>query len=187
MISPVPGSSNSSPTVGACRVRGIASFCTNSPVGLTLVARARYGCSRTYWLRNISVRTRTSVRRSSWWEFDEWDMWDKVGQRRRAVKKSDLSGRHRPRITRRCRLLRAALRSQVAADRLAHRWRDLRRQGLTRELGRAPVSLEEDHAIAALAQVLGESCPLLLRQGAVDVVETEIDELLTVDHGDDSG
>jgi hypothetical protein len=81
---------------------------------------------------------------------------------------------------------RAAFCAQKIADRISNGRRDLGRQRLSGELRRTSVRLEEDHAVLTLNQVLGESSLLVLRQGAINVVETEIDELLTVDHGKNS-
>lgn len=83
-------------------------------------------------------------------------------------------------------LLIAAQRSQEAAHRIADRGRNLGRQCLARELRRPTVGLEKDHTVVALSQVLCETHPLVLRQRALDIVETEVDQLLTVNHGVDS-
>src|SRR6478752_3770175 len=70
-----------------------------------------------------------------------------------------------------------------ATDRFAYRHRDLRGQRLARYFRRLAVRLEEIHAVRTLRQVSTETGLFFLRQLALEVVETELDELVTVDHG----
>src|SRR5580692_3596518 len=76
--------------------------------------------------------------------------------------------------------LAVAARLQEAAHRLAHRCRDLRRQRLARQLRGLPVGLEERHTVGALREMSTEADLIVVGQDALDVVQTELDQLVTV-------
>src|SRR3954468_13458041 len=76
-----------------------------------------------------------------------------------------------------------APRGKEATNRFAYRDRDLRGQRLARYFRSFAIRLEEIHAVRTLRQVSTETDLFFLRQLALEVVETELDELVTVDHG----
>src|SRR5450432_3192838 len=78
--------------------------------------------------------------------------------------------------------LRVPERSQVAANGLANGLGHLRLQGLARDFRRLAVRLEEGDAVGTERQMPTKAHLLLVGERSFDVVETEFDELLTVDH-----
>src|SRR5689334_8912798 len=72
-------------------------------------------------------------------------------------------------------------RAQEAAHGVLDRPRHLHRERVSRHLGRPPVRFEEGDALPALAQVTLELPPFFLGQRAVEVVETEVHQLVAVE------
>jgi hypothetical protein len=73
-------------------------------------------------------------------------------------------------------------RAEIGPHGFFHRGGHLRTQDLSRDLWRSAIRLEEADTIRAMAQVPPKIGLIVFGQIALDVVEAEIDELLTVDH-----
>jgi len=72
--------------------------------------------------------------------------------------------------------------AKVRANGFLHRRRDSRSHRLTRHFWRSPVGLEERHAIRTVTKMPPKIELLIIRQVAFDVIEAEVDELLTTNH-----
>ena len=72
--------------------------------------------------------------------------------------------------------------AQVRPDGFFHGRGHLGAEHLARNLGRSAIRLEEANAIRAMAQMPPKISLIVFGQIALDIVEAEIDELLTVDH-----
>jgi hypothetical protein len=77
----------------------------------------------------------------------------------------------------------AAARLQEQSDGLTYGYRDLRSQSLARDLRSFLVRVEERHAVRALGQMATKSDLLVVGEGALEILEAKLDELLTADHG----